>query len=135
MEFFAQISNRKLLPEYESDNEQIAKLKSGTTYKFVVTSPRNIKFHRLFFALVNLCYENQSKYTSADDLRAVLTMKAGYYKIIRTDKGAIYLPESISFASMDELKFKEVYSKVLDEVVKMIGSTSEEIEKELINFF
>ncbi len=134
MEFFAQISNKRLVPEYDSDQEQISKLKPGTTYKFVVTSPRNIRFHRLFFALINLCYENQTEYTNADDLRAVLTMKAGYYKAIRTDKGTIYLPESISFASMDEIKFKEVYSKVLDEVVKMIGSTSEEIEKELINF-
>jgi hypothetical protein len=134
MEFYAQISNRKLIPEYDSDNEQIVKLKPNLTYKFVVTAPRNVMFHRKFFALLNLCYQNQDKYTNFEHLRGILTMKAGYYETVITDKGTVYWPLSISFAKMDNLEFEQLYSKVLDEVCKMIGSSNEEIEKELINF-
>lgn len=135
MEFFAQIINQKLVPEYDNDNEQLSKLKSGTTYKFTVTAPRNYKLHRKFFALINLCFQNQSQYENFEHLRGVLIMKAGYYETVVTDKGTIYWPMSISFAKMDNLEFEQLYSKVLDEVCKMIGSTSEEIENELINFF
>jgi len=134
MEFFAQISNRKLVPEYDSDNENIGKLKPNITYKFVVISPRNIKFHRKFFSLLNLCFQNQTKYTNFEHLRAVLTMKAGYYEVIETDKGTIYLPQSISFSNMDETTFEGVYSKVLDQVCIMLDTAQEDIINELINY-
>jgi hypothetical protein len=69
-----------------------------------------------------------------EDLRAVLIMKAGYYKTIETNKGVTYLPKSISFASMDEVEFEEVYNNVHRVVCEFIGVTSEEVEQELINF-
>lgn len=134
MEFYAQIINRKLVPEFDSDNEQLSKLKAGTTYRFEVKAPRNYQFHKKFFALVNLCFQNQEEFADFEDLRAVLIMKAGFYKAIRTDKGTIYLPKSISFATMDNIEFEHVYSRVLDEVCKMVGSNSKDIENELLNF-
>lgn len=135
MQFHAQIINRKLVPEYDSDNEILSKLKPGTTYKFEVTQPRNYNFHKKLFGLINLCFQNQSQYNNFEHLRGVLIMKAGYYETVVTDKGTVYWPKSISYAKMDNLEFEQLYSKVLDEVCKMIGSTSEEIEIELINFF
>lgn len=135
MEFYAQISNRKLIPEYDSDHESISKLRSGITYKFVVTAPRNYEFLKKFFALLNLCFQNQDKYTNFDHLRAVLIMKAGYYQTIQTDKGTIYLPDSISFSNCDEIKFQEIYNRVLDQVCIMLDTAKEDIINELINFF
>lgn len=44
---------KALLPVNDSDAEAIQKLKHGTIYKADVTAPRNLKFHRKLFALLN----------------------------------------------------------------------------------
>ncbi len=134
MEFYAQISNRKLIAEYDSDNERIKNLKHGVIYRFIVTSPRNVKFHRKFFALLNLCFQNQDRYNNFDHLRGVLIMKAGFYETVVTDKGTIYWPQSISFSNMDETVFEEVYNRVLDQVCIMLDTKEEDIINELLNF-
>lgn len=135
MEFYGQIKNRKIIPLFDSDEDQLRKLKSNKEYKFTVTSPRNYKFHKKFFALINLCFDNQEKYTCIEHLRGVLTMRAGFYETILTEKGTLYWPKSISFDKMDELEFESLYSKVLDQVCLMIGADKEDIVNELINFF
>lgn len=135
MEFCAQVSNNKLIPVYDSDNEQIYKLKAKKEYKFVVTAPRNYKFHKKLFALLNLGFQNSEHSMNFDEFRAFKIMQAGYYKRIVTEKGEFFLPESISFASMDDLEFEQLYSKMIDVMIKTLGCTSEEIEQELINFF
>lgn len=47
---------RALLPVNDSDAEAIDKLKRGEVYKAAVTAPRNLKFHRKTFALLNLAF-------------------------------------------------------------------------------
>lgn len=139
MEFYAQISNRKLLPLHDSDNEYVSKLKANHDYKFVVTSPRNYKFHKKFFALLNLGYQNTPKQgeqqMNFEEFRAYKIMQAGYYKRVVTEKGEFYLPKSISFASMDNLEFEQLYNAMLNVMISTLGVSSEDIEHELINFF
>jgi len=48
---------KALLPAADSDAEAIAKLKNGGVYKADVVAPRNLKFHRKTFALLNLTFE------------------------------------------------------------------------------
>lgn len=48
---------KSLIAAHDSDAEAIQKLKHGTVYKADVVAPRNIKFHRKLFALLNLAYE------------------------------------------------------------------------------
>lgn len=134
MEIFVIKTLQGLKPSFESDREQYDKLKMNEEYKAVITKPRNIINHRRFFALLNLCYANQERYDNFEDLRYVLILKAGFYTTIETDKGVIFRPKSINFASMDETEFLDLYSKMLDVVIKEIGVTSEQIEEQLINF-
>ena len=44
---------KALLPVNDSDAEAIQKLKHGAIYKAEVTAPRNLRFHRKLFALLN----------------------------------------------------------------------------------
>ena len=44
---------------YDSDFEKAKKIKPLKEVKCKITQPRNIKFHRKFFALINLVYDNQ----------------------------------------------------------------------------
>lgn len=134
MEFYAAYIDGSIHPLHNSDDEQLRKLKNKHEYKFVVTEPRNYEFHKKYFAMLNAGYQNQEQYNNFEHFRIVCQMKAGYYEAIETDKGTIYNPVSISFASMDELEFQAVYSKVLDVLIQMIGFDKEDFEREILNF-
>lgn len=136
MEFYATIAkpSNRLIAINDSDLEEIKKLKQNTEYKFSVIHPRNYLFHKKFFALLNLGFQNQEKIQHFEEYRAIKTMQAGFFRLVVTEKGKVYLPESISFASMDELEFEQVYKKVLELITSEINVSSKDIEQELLNF-
>ena len=134
MEFWAQIHEDGLHPLRNSDSEQLSKLKLHNEYKFVVTQPRNVGHHRKFFALINMAYDNQEKFNSVDDFRAWCTIKAGYYRRIETPGNDLYLPESISFASMDQTKFEEFYYKFMDVICNFLDTSRDEIIENIVNY-
>lgn len=123
-----------LVPMFPSDYDNKRKLKLGETYEAEIKRPRNYQFHKKFFALINLGWENTSMDLPFEVYRKWVIMKAGYVKTYNTGKGVLYEAESISFGSMSEEVFDELYSRVLDVIIKDIGSTSEDIEKALIEF-
>lgn len=123
-----------LVPLYPADFDQKRKLKLGQDYECEIANPRNIGFHRKFFALLNIGHENTSLDMPFETYRKYMTVKAGFFKAYQTPKGLFYDPESISFANMDQEQFEDVYSRVLDKIIEDIGATKEEIETALINF-
>ncbi len=123
-----------LIPMYPSDQDNKRQLKIGETYEADIRNPRNVGHHRKFFALINLAYQNTDMDMPFDSFRRYLTMKAGYFKTYTTPKGTYYEAESISFSSMSQDKFEELYSRVVDVVIREIGVTSEEIENAIIDF-
>lgn len=135
MDIFLQNTLHGLIPLYPSDYDEKRKLKIGETYKAVITRPRNYEFHKKFFALINLGFSNTSLEMPFDTYRKYLIQKAGFFKAYNTPKGTYFEAESISFASMSKEIFEDLYSRVVDEVIKDIGTTTEEIEKQLIEFF
>lgn len=124
--------NGKLVPCYESDREKMDRVKDIVSVDIKV--PRNLMFHRKFFALLNLAFENQERYDSMEVFRPIMIMKAGFYEEVKTDKGLVFLPKSISFAKMDDMEFEELYSKMINVVIKEIGATEDDIMGELGNF-
>ena len=124
----------QFVPAYNSGYEKAKRFKPGETLLADIKRPRNIGFHCKFFALLNMGYQNQEQYDNFEDYRAVMIMKAGYYKVIETDRGVVYLPKSISFAAMDNLEFEELYSRMIDVLIKELGLDQEAIEKELSTF-
>ncbi|MFQ6415319.1 DUF1367 family protein, partial [Streptococcus pneumoniae] len=69
-----------------------------------------------------------------DTYRKYMVIKAGYFDAYQTPKGLFYDARSISFSSMDQAEFEEVYSRVLDKIISDIGLTGDEIEMQLTNF-
>lgn len=123
-----------LIPLYPSDFDEKRKLKLGQDYQVEVTNPRNVGFHRKFFAMLNVGHENTSLDMPFETYRKYMTVKAGFFTAYQTPKGIYYDPDSISFSSMSQDEFEEVYSRVLDKVIEDIGIDKEDIEKQLINF-
>jgi hypothetical protein len=126
----------KFTPAHDSDLELAKQLKIGDVYKFTFTKPRNYEFHKKFFALIKLVFDNQDHYTNIEDLRHDLTVEAGYKveKVNRFTGEVRYKAESINFASMDEVRFSTLYQKMLDTVIRVYEWEGTDLEAEVAEF-
>lgn len=138
-----------LKPLYDEDFEEKKKLKLGETYKATIVHPRNILFHRKFFALIKLGFDNSkmvehSRIASETNenvipmteksYRKFVLIKSGFANIYQTNKGLFVEAQSMSFDSMDESTFQDVYSKALDFVIKDTQADEKLFMEQLINF-
>jgi hypothetical protein len=121
---------------YNSDYDKIKKLKVGQEYQCEVKQPRNLKFHKKFFALVNMLFENQEIYNNPDRLRKDLIIEAGLYDEWADFQGVMQREaKSISFAKMTENEFSELYSKVIDVIVKHFNFDRQDIIENVQQFY
>lgn len=121
---------------HDSDYEEAKKIKAGEVYMFEFKKPRNYQFHKKFFALIKLVFDNQEHYRNMEHLRHDLTIRAGYYDIrYDMDGGEIQDPKSISFGSMDELEFNEFYNAVVDTIVKYFHFDKQDLIDNVAQYF
>ena len=125
-----------LKPSYDSDYDKLKKLKVGQEYKCKVSQPRNGKFLRKYFALINLVYSNQERYDNSEDLRHDLTIASGYYRMsVDLQGNEVKKAKSISFAKMTEFEFGELYSATLDAIVKYFSFDRDAMIEEIEQYF
>lgn len=121
---------------YDSDYETAKKIKVGEPYEFEFKNVRNLKFHKKFFALMNMVFQNQEIYKNIDYLRKDLTIEAGYYEVRADINGCeIKEPKSISFASMDEDEFNYYYNSVIDVIVTYFHFEKQDILDNIEQFY
>ncbi|QQV90515.1 NinB/ Orf homologous recombination mediator [Polaribacter phage Freya_1] len=121
---------------YNSDYEKSKKLKAGVHFECEIKKKRNYEFHKKYFALINMLFDNQERYNNVDDLREDLTIEAGFYTKRENIKGeSIKKADSVSFASMDEFKFNELYNKTLDVIVKYFNFNKQDIIDNVEQYF
>lgn len=123
-------------PAYDSDIELSKKIKLNEIYTYEFKKERNYNFHKKFFALVKLVFDNQEQYTNFEHLRKDLIIESGNYDL-RYDLLGVEIREakSISFAQMDEIQFSELYSSVIDVIVKYFHFDKEEILQNVEQYF
>ncbi len=141
-----------MLPVTKQDVEALEKIKAGDGIKCKFVRKRNLWFHKKFFALLNYAYDiwepPEVKWQIRKDkdpvtaeknferFRKDITIKAGYYTIVMTLKGeARAEADSISFDSMDEDEFAQVYGKVLNVIMKLVltNYTEQDINRVIEN--
>jgi len=121
---------------YNSDYELAKKVPLNEPIVFEWSKPRNLKFHKKFFALLNMIYENQEQYNNIEHLRKDLTISAGYYDLRFNIEGVeVQEAKSISFAKMDDNEFSEFYNRIVDVVVKWLGIDKQEIIDNIEQYF
>ena len=90
-----------------------------------VKRPRNLRHHRLFWALMNMIWENQEHYKSPQEVCAAFKLAVGHVDIIKTKRGTVAIPKSISFAKMDQVEFNQFFERALEfavtEVIPGLG--------------
>ena len=134
---------RGLVPCGDDDYEAKRKLKIGQTYTVEIRVARNVDFHRKYFALIAYAWEYLSEreveaFRTKEGFRKSLEITAGHYEPIYDleTQTFVHVPKSISFGSMDNTEFSDLYEKVKDVIFSIIGDrvTREEFEKILIDF-
>ncbi|MBL4866386.1 MAG: DUF1367 family protein [Pseudomonadales bacterium] len=123
-------------PDDQQSLERAAKLKVGAVYKHEVKKPRNYKFHKKYFGLLNLAFDNQEKYEDFKSFRNAVTMQAGWYNThVSLNDVLIFSPKSISFANMDEIEFDELYNKTVNIILRyVLGCEQEELAEMVLNY-
>lgn len=121
---------------YDSDIEEAKKIKIGDVYVYEFKKPRNYQFHKKLFALFNLVYQNQDKYNNIDDLRRDLIVCSGYYtKRVDMFGLEVYEPLSLSFASMDEHVFEDLYNSIVDTICREFNFGKQDIIDNVAQYF
>ena len=83
---------------------------------------RNVGNHRRFFAFINTSFDMQDEFDSKEVWRKYITMKAGFFDEVITGEGKVlYWPQSISWDSLDEIAFKDMFSKVTGAFTRYYG--------------
>lgn len=132
-----------LVPCYDKDYDEKKKLKIGEYYESSIKLVRNIKFHRKFFALINLSWqylpEHSTNFFKKVDLwREYVLILAGYTEpyYSPTEKKWLEKAKSISFDAMDQAQFDDVYNDVSRVIFQILSDyiTEEDFNKHLSNF-
>jgi len=128
---------RGLLPVYDSDLENYCKIPMNEEFEIEYTKKRNLKFHKKYFALMKLAFENQQDYRSLNDMRRDIAIVSGFYdEVVNKITGEILkVAKSISFSNCDENEFNEIYTASKNVISKWIGIDNETIENEIMQYF
>lgn len=129
---------------YDKDYDEKKKLKIGETYMADIKMPRNIKFHKKYFALINCAWSYQNERSqshfkeSIECFRKTIEIAAGHcdpvYSLERREW--LDMPKSISFSQMDEAEFQDLYERVKDVIFNIFlkNISVDEFMQNLANF-
>lgn len=123
-----------LRPAFPEDAEAIARMRVDEVYRAEVKLPRNIRFHRKFFSLLNLVLDNIPEghqmttpqgqvltIQTLDELLWHIKMQIGHYEQRVTLGGKVtYDAKSISFSAMDEAEFDKFYAAAIAVICRYI---------------
>lgn len=134
MDIYLRKELNRLVPDSESDEELLRKIAVGEVVRVKLQRPRNILFHRKFFALLDVAFQNQEKYTNREAFRAEVTILAGHFEVrYRVNGDTVLDPKSISFAKMDEDAFAVFYQAAIDAILEnfLPGTDPESLQEEV----
>lgn len=134
---------RGLVPFGDDDYEEKKKLKVGEAYMVEVRIMRNVDFHRKYFAMISYAWEylnevEVERFKTKDNFRKYIEITAGHCDVIFHPRlqEFVEIPKSISFSSMDNAAFSDLYGRVKDVIFSIIGSrvSEEEFEHLLMDY-
>ncbi|MEE8128175.1 DUF1367 family protein [Candidatus Vondammii sp. HM_W22] len=122
------------IPLSDEDSEAMRRVKIGEVIRVRWTKPRNLRFFRKWWALVNFAFDHWETGELVDPklkgifpeknmerFRKDLTILAGHYDSFYRIDGTVRIEaKSISFAQMKEGDFDKFYSATIDAILKYI---------------
>jgi hypothetical protein len=137
-----------LMPNNPDSQAWYDKIKVGDSIHADFKKHRNPAFHRKYFALLNIGFDNfqpgtiNSKYGTPeknfDRFRKDIAILCGHFDlVIRLDGTSRPEAKSISFAKMTEKEFESLYSKTIDVLIKNVYGSDMTPDKlnEIVNHY
>lgn len=106
------------------------RVKTGEIAELKCTKVRNGRYHRLFFAMLNLISENSSPEISLNAALHFAKLATGTGEFVGDSKGEQhFIPGSISFAKMDQGAFNEFVQTAIPPLVGrfMVGTSPKDL--------
>ena len=115
--------------------KRMTAMQPGDLIAVDMTFPRNVRFHRKFFALLQVGFDAWEPGFQAthkgepigknfEHFRKDVTILAGFYEPAFALDGSLQLEaKSIAFANMDDVEFERVYSAVADVLLAKVLRT------------
>jgi hypothetical protein len=98
-----------LVPHDDAAREALQGVALQSMVAVEVTRPRNLRFHRLYWALCSAIASSIG--ASRENVSDVLKLRTGHFTVVQTRKERIRLPRSISFAKMNEAEFRQFFDQ------------------------
>ncbi len=128
-----------LLPVSEGDVDIISAIPDGETIKAELKRPRNVQFHKKYFALLDVLFnifepvkvEGKEAMKNRERFRKDIAIATGHYELVYNIKSEIRAEaRSISFARMSQEEFEALYNRTIDYGLQKIavGKSREQIE-------
>ncbi len=121
MDILCRVTAAGLVPMYDSDYDEKQRLREGETVMCTIRKPRNYEFHKKFFALVRLAFNNLPEHLvrmlnirSEEDMLDAYKLELGLYTLVWHGRRPVVKLGSISFAAMDETEFQKFYNRCVD---------------------
>jgi len=127
------------VPANDESKEYTEECRHGQLVSCQISKPRNPKFHRKYFALLDTVFNwweppyqeselLEHRYgkpeANRERFRKELLIMAGFAEPVINIRGEYKLEaKSISFANMDDDEFHKVYNRTIDAALKILPST------------
>lgn len=135
MKIYCRVTDMGLIPMYDSDYDEKKKLRVGENVLCDISKPRNYEFHKKFFALIRLVFDNLPEHIadtfniySEEDMLDALKVDLGLYNIVYVGGKQLVKVGSISFAKMDNTEFERFYNRSIDIVLNKYMNGTERFD-------
>ncbi|MBA59652.1 MAG: hypothetical protein CMQ40_10855 [Gammaproteobacteria bacterium] len=121
-----------LVPSDDESLSRIRSYKEGDELAADIRKPRNVGHHRKFWKLLEIVRHNCEGFDSEENVLYALKAALGRGQWVKVPKASrpLFVPESISFASMDQEEFSAFYSDAVNAVLKhWIPADREDLEQ------
>lgn len=106
----------------------------GELVKAKTTKPRHPEFHKKYFKLLDITFKNQSEFEIKKWFLEDIKIRLGHCETFITEDGhTLYKTKSISFARMDDIKFRRFYNDTINIILShyLKGLTAEELDRQV----
>lgn len=129
--------NLSLKPADSQAERYLTKLAFGSEVTCQIRQPRNPKFHRKFFSLLQLVFDNQERYKDFEQFRDEIVMRAGYFEEHKHLTGKVsYRAKSLAYDSMDDIEFSQLYDACCEVIIQYFWNdiTQAEIDEAVMDY-
>lgn len=131
------VRGNALLPSTQEGRDVLAGIASGKEVMIEIKTARNVRFHRLFFGMLNLLVENSDSFDTVDQALTAVKIATGEVDPVidaKTGK-TFWVTRSIAFESCSQERFSRIFERALFVICDrwLIGTDTETLRAEIFD--